>query len=83
MECEPTTGLFENGGSTFIGQSSPASMGTFVSPSGDDVGLPVGEEHRSSASADQISVICYWVQRGAARFPGVISRKDKSAFRDL
>ena len=50
VECPPAGGLFENGGSSFVGKSSTAGVWAFVSPRWDDVGSPMSEEHWSSSS---------------------------------
>ena len=54
VERPPPGDLFEDSGSPFVGQPSPAGVWAFVSPSRYDVGLPVCEEHRSSVSPGQV-----------------------------
>ena len=55
VQRPPAGGLFVDGGSPLVGQSSPARVWAFVPPGGDDVGSPMGQEHRSSASSRQVS----------------------------
>ena len=50
VECPPTTRFFEDGGGSFVGQSSPACVWAFVSPCWDDVGSAGSGRPRSLTS---------------------------------
>ena len=55
VQRPPVGGLFVDGGSPLVGQSSPTGVGAFVSPGRDDVGSAMGQEHRSSTAAGHVS----------------------------